>query len=76
MHIYSFNDIKFTLKHLKRSYTFRSYHHPQGAYIVPFCSYSLKHSVIYIITLSWCCGSMSCVLCELYTVQNEQYTCH
>ena len=20
-----------------------------------------KHSVIYIITLSWCCGSMSCV---------------
>jgi len=21
--------------------------------------------------LSWCCGSMSCVVCELYAVQNE-----
>jgi hypothetical protein len=31
----------------------------------------LKHSVIYIVTLSWCCGSMCCVLCESYTVQNE-----
>jgi len=27
--------------------------------------------VIYIVTFSWCCGSMSCVLCESYTVQNE-----
>jgi len=35
MHIYTFNDLKFTLKHLKRSYMFRSYDHPQGAYIVP-----------------------------------------
>jgi len=35
-----------------------------------------KHSVIYIIPLSWCCGSMSCVLCESYTVQNEpEYGC-
>ena len=24
----------------------------------------LKHSVIYFVTLSWCCGSKSCVLCE------------
>jgi len=32
MHIYSFNDLNFTLKHLKRSYMFRSYDHPQGAY--------------------------------------------
>ena len=32
----SFNDLKFTLKHLKRSYMFRSYDHPQGAYIVPY----------------------------------------
>ena len=23
------------------------------------------------IVLSWCCGSMPCVLCESYTVQNE-----
>ena len=30
-----FNNLKFTLKHLKRSYMFRSYDHPQGAY---FCS--------------------------------------
>jgi len=33
-HIYSFNDLKFTLKHLKSSYMFRSYDHPQGACIV------------------------------------------
>ena len=31
----SFNDLKFTLKHLKCSYMFRSYDHPQAAYIVP-----------------------------------------
>jgi len=42
MHIYSFNYLKFALKHLKRSYMFRSYDHPQGAYIVPCYSYSLK----------------------------------
>ena len=30
-----FNNLKFTLKHLKRSYIFRSYDHPQGAYFVP-----------------------------------------
>jgi len=35
MHIYSFNNLKFTLKHLKRSYMFRSHDRPQGAYIVP-----------------------------------------
>ena len=28
-------NIKFTLKHLKRSYMFHSHDHPQGAYIVP-----------------------------------------
>jgi len=59
MHIYSFNNLKFTLKHLKRSYMFRSYDHPQGAYTVSCLSYSLKHSLIYIVTLSWCCDSMS-----------------
>jgi len=36
MNINSFNDLKFTLKHLKRSYMFRSYDHPQGAYIVTY----------------------------------------
>ena len=30
-----FNNLKFSLKHLKRSYMFRSYDHPQGAYFVP-----------------------------------------
>jgi len=30
MHIYSFNDLKFTLKHLKCSYMFRSYDHPKN----------------------------------------------
>jgi len=42
MHIYSFNNLKLTLKHLKRSYMFRSCDHSQGAYIVPCYSYSLK----------------------------------
>jgi len=42
MHLCSFNYLKFTLKHLKRSYVFRSYDHPQAAYIVPCWSYSLK----------------------------------
>ena len=46
MHIYSFNNLKFTLKHLKRPYVFRSYDHTQEAYFVPYWSYSLKHSVI------------------------------
>jgi hypothetical protein len=48
---------------------FRSYDHPQGAYFVPCYSYSLKHSVIYFVTLIWCCDSMSCVVGELYAVQ-------
>jgi len=39
-----FNKLKFTLKHLKRSYMFRSYDHSQGAYFVPCKSYSLKYS--------------------------------
>ena len=30
-----FNNLKFILKRLKRSYMFRSYDHPQGAYFVP-----------------------------------------
>jgi len=35
-HIYIvFNNLKFTLKHLKRSNMFRSYDHPQGANFVP-----------------------------------------
>jgi len=44
MHIYSFNDQKFTLKHLKRSYIFRSCDPPQEAYIVvaKVMVYSLK----------------------------------
>jgi len=35
IYIYYLRNLKFTLKHLKRSYMFRSYDHPQGAYIVP-----------------------------------------
>jgi len=30
-----FNNLNFTLKHLKRFYMFLSYDHPQGAYFVP-----------------------------------------
>jgi hypothetical protein len=32
-HIYNLRSLKFTLKHLKRSYMFRSHDHPQGAWI-------------------------------------------
>ena len=35
IHTYYLRNLKFTLKHLKQSYMFRSYNHPQGAYIVP-----------------------------------------
>ena len=35
IYIYNLRSLKFTLKHLKRSYMFRSHDHPQGAYIVP-----------------------------------------
>ena len=32
--------------------------------------------MIYIVILSWCCGSVSCVLCELCTVKSERgYGC-
>ena len=35
-----------------------------------------KHSLIYFVVLIWCCGSMSCVMCESCTVQNESgYGC-
>ena len=48
-----------------------SYDHPQGAYTVPCQSYILEtlsdlHCYIELVF-----GSMSCVLCESYTVQNE-----
>ena len=35
IYIYYLRSLKFTLKHLKCSYMFRSHAHPQGAYIVP-----------------------------------------
>jgi len=35
IYIYYLINLKFTLKHLKRSYMFRSHDHPHGAYIVP-----------------------------------------
>jgi len=33
---YNLRSLRFTLKHLKRSYMFRPHNHPQGAYIVPW----------------------------------------
>ena len=54
-HIF-FNNLKLTLKHLKRSYMFRSYDHPQGAYTVPCYSYSLKtlsYLLLYINLVLW-----------------------
>ena len=35
IYIYHLRSLKFTLKHLKRSYMFRSHDHLQGAYSVP-----------------------------------------
>ena len=42
MHLYSFTDLKFTLKHLKRFHILRLYDHSQRAYIVPCKSFSLN----------------------------------
>ena len=36
IYIYYLRSLKFTLKHLKHSYMYRSYNHPQGAYTVPW----------------------------------------
>ena len=55
IYIYYLRSLKFTLKHSKRSYMFRSHDHPQGTYIVPCQSYSLNnkythtHTQIYIL---------------------------
>ena len=35
INIYNLRSLKFKLKHLKRTYMFRSHDHPQGAHIVP-----------------------------------------
>ena len=35
IYIYYLRSLKFTLKHLKRSYMLRSYDHPPGVYIIP-----------------------------------------
>jgi len=35
IYIYYLRSLKLILKHLKRSYMFRSHDHPQGAHIVP-----------------------------------------
>jgi len=50
--MYYLRRLKFTLKHLKCSYMFQSYDHPQGAYSVPCWSYNLKHSVNYFVVLT------------------------
>ena len=52
IYILYIRSLKFTLKHLKRSYMFRTYDHPQGAYFVPCQCYNLKHSVSYFIMLT------------------------
>ena len=53
MHIYSFNDLKFTLKHLKRSYMFRSYDHP-----------SQRNDVNYWVFLNYNFSKEQCMLPE------------
>jgi len=39
--VYYLRSLKFTLRHLKRSYMFRSHYHPQGAYII---SHAARHT--------------------------------
>jgi len=67
MHIYIYylRSVKFTLKHVKRSYMFRSHDHPQGAYIVPCYSYNLKHSVNYFVMLTL----VLCSMCMLHSTK-------
>ena len=65
MYKYSFNDLKFTLKRLKRSYTFRSYDLPQGTYIVPCYSYSLK-TLSDIHRLRWVGAVAACIMWVVY----------
>ena len=42
IYIYNLRSLKFTVKHLKRSYMFRSHEHPQVAYIVPSLNYNFS----------------------------------
>jgi hypothetical protein len=71
MHIYSFNDLKFTVKHLKNDPIYFDLTINLREHTLLLAKFTFqKHSVIYIVTLSWCCGSMPCVLSESYTVQN------
>ena len=61
-HIQSFNNPKFTLKYLKRSYMFRSYDHPQGGIL---CSFDVTTSIfrnlrviVDLFHVLYCSGSM------------------
>jgi len=65
MQIYSFNDLKFTLKHLKLSYMFRSYDHPKEHTLFLAKIIVQKHSVIYIVTLQF--GIPNCIRLTQYT---------
>jgi hypothetical protein len=60
--------LKFVLKHLKRSYVFRSADHHQGAHIVPCWCYVKMISKTLRYFNRWC-GSISCVLRTLFLVQ-------
>ena len=65
IYIYNLRSLKFTLKHLKCSYMFRSHDHPQGAYIAHCWSYNLKHSVYYFMFTVAACRVF---VCESYAV--------
>jgi len=68
IYIYYLRSLKFTLKPLKRSYVFRSYDHPQGAYFVPCQSYNLKHTVNYFVMLTLVLWQRVVFLCVSRTV--------
>ena len=57
-----FNNLKFTLKHLKRSYMFRSYDHSQGATL-----FLAK------VTVSIIRSSSRSILCSLLKLQSPSY---
>ena len=72
-HIYSFNDLKFTVKHLKRFCMFRSYDHPQGAYIQSYSSKTISDINRYINVDKK--NQLDVTFCILYFSSNSCSTC-
>jgi hypothetical protein len=72
---------KFTLKHLKSSYMFRSIDHPREAYAVPCRSYMLKWSVKLIVIstgtgVEYRVSYARCFLCREVETRNSVHKTH